>query len=99
MSDDVVYAILLLASVGAGPLVRYAKGPTQKQWFSTIAGIGLIAFACGAEAFHPLAVTFGNCLIIFLLGPRLAPLTGKVFIQFLLEICIFAISSVTCSSI
>ncbi|XP_045211572.2 lysophospholipid acyltransferase 7-like [Mercenaria mercenaria] len=70
MSDDVVYGILLLVSVGSGALIRYAKTPLQKKLLSTLIGVLVISFSCGIEALHPLIVTVGNCVLIKFLGAR-----------------------------
>lgn len=70
MSDDIVYAVLLIVSVGSGPLIRYAGGPTLRKYMSTLIGICLITFACRVEALHPLIVSVGNCVLISLVGPK-----------------------------
>ena len=70
MSDDVLYTILLLVSVAAGPLVRFSPNPRLKRIVSSLLGVAIVIFACHWDALHPLIVTLINCLLILVLGPR-----------------------------
>jgi len=70
LPNDVLYTILMVISVLSGPLVRLAPPGLPRQLLCTAIGTGLITFASGWEALHPLIVSVGNCVLITVLGPR-----------------------------
>ncbi|KAH3747043.1 lysophospholipid acyltransferase 7-like [Dreissena polymorpha] len=70
MSNDVVYAVLLIFSVSSGVVIRNVKSVFLKKLLSSTIGVGLVAFSCGFEGVHPLIVTVGNCLLILVVGSR-----------------------------
>ncbi|WAQ97686.1 MBOA7-like protein [Mya arenaria] len=70
MPDDIIYATLLLVSVGSGVLVRNTRSILARKLIASSVGIGLVLFSCGLEGVHPLIVTGVNCLLILLVGAR-----------------------------
>ncbi|GAB6020240.1 hypothetical protein CHUAL_002958 [Chamberlinius hualienensis] len=68
--DDIVYALLLLGSIGVGPLMRKVENPFYRQIISAIAGLTIVLLVSGWHTLHPIFLIVVNYLITILVNKR-----------------------------
>ena len=69
--EDLVYLLLLVASIPYGHLVKISGSPARKQFLALIAGLLMIVSTAGLAGIpHSFCTILGTFLILKILGPR-----------------------------
>ena len=65
LSDDIIYALFIITSVGVGPVIRkFFTDPQTRRWVSSLIGFILLAMVCGGHIAHLIVTIVGNCILI-----------------------------------
>ena len=71
LSDDVVYAILLVVCIPLGHVLKQASPGAPRQWLATLTGVAILIIVCGNHSLHSFVTIAINCLIVTVINPRL----------------------------
>lgn len=77
--DDIVYLIMLIISIGVGPLLRRIEDSHGQQIASAATGFCIVFLVSGSLIIHPIILVIANCGIVFLLNKRICHTVSFIF--------------------